>query len=52
MKYLSKCLSGTAPDIIRESAINELAAHLVGDAIIEDGRVYVEYMQDITSRLG
>ena len=51
MKYLSKCLSGTAPDIIRESAINEMAAHLVGDAIIEDGRVYVEYVQEITSRM-
>lgn len=45
--YLRKCIAGTGVDMRIEASINEKASDTVDDAIVEDGRVYEEYIENI-----
>ncbi len=49
--YLRRCLSGTGVDMRIEASINEKASDTVDDAIVEDGRVYEEYLEDVKGLL-
>ena len=50
-RYLESGLTGGPTDIRLESSINEAAAELIGDALIEDGKIYEEYTVEISRRL-
>ena len=49
--YLEGCLEGTRPDPRKEDAVNALASDAVGDIILEDGKVFEEYIQQVRRAL-
>ena len=50
--YLRAAISGTRADILLESSINDRAAEITGDAVVEGGRIYEEYLTEISARIG
>ena len=50
-KYLEACMKGTRTDVRIEGSINSKASETVGDVIIEDGKVFEEYVKRISETL-
>jgi hypothetical protein len=50
-KYLEACVDGTKPNVRVEESINSKASETVGDVIIEDGKVFEEYVEKISDML-
>ncbi len=51
-EYLKAALHGTRTDSRLESSINDRAAEIMGDALVEGGRIYEEYVSEIEGRIG
>lgn len=50
-EYLAAAISGTHADMLLESSINDRAAEITGDSVVEDGKVFEEYITEIRSRI-
>ena len=51
IRYLKDAIEGTRTNIRIEYAINEISSECIGDAVVEDGKVFEEYAAEISRRI-